>query len=275
MPLPVIPSRHEPSREDLLRLFHQAQGRWCQNLAQEQALDVGTAYSNPRLGAVCEANSIRDAALPEGMSARDAYELVERHYAAANARCACWTMNPSAVRARTDPLVEHLRSLGYRERRADLLLLRQSGRPANSDPGDVRVIPARASFRHARIILEELAALRNQPQLAEAAMCQLDDPHWEPLLAMRRGRPIAYGGVLSVGQVGRIDQVFVSADHRRQGIGQLMMARILDICARSLFRHVMLAVPPDQAAAQAFCCKMGFQAVGQLVSYRRPGLEED
>ena len=63
-------------------------------------------------------------------------------------------------------------------------------------------------------------------------------------------------------------ELYVAKDHRRQGIGRTMMGRALEICARSLFKHVMLSVPPDNEPAQALYAALGFRKIGEIVSYR-------
>src|SRR5258706_537062 len=92
----------------------------------------------------------------------------------------------------------------------------------------------RTELHWTRPLGEEAAERWNEPQVAEAHMLQLDDPHWDALLALRDGRPVGGVGVLSVGDVGRIDEVFVSEPARRRGIGRTLMSRALEICARSL-----------------------------------------
>src|SRR5438067_1819420 len=81
--------------------------------------------------------------------------------------------------------------------------------------------------------------------LVEAAMAHLDDPHYDALLALKDGQAVAKVGVLAVGEIGRIEPMFVAESSRRQGIGRAMMLRALEICARSLFKHVFLSCMPD------------------------------
>jgi ribosomal protein S18 acetylase RimI-like enzyme len=47
------------------------------------------------------------------------------------------------------------------------------------------------------------------------------------------------------------------------------MSRALEICARSMFRHVMLCVACDNAAARSLYAGFGFRPIGQMVTYRR------
>ncbi len=61
MPLPILHVRQEPSNVDLVRLFHRTESMWVQHLAEGHSLEVGTAYVNPELGSVWDANNVRDA----------------------------------------------------------------------------------------------------------------------------------------------------------------------------------------------------------------------
>lgn len=269
MDLPVIqPPPQNPSPQDLLRLFMQTEARWSEHLAEATQLDVGTAFANRALADVYDANHVMDAALPPGMGAAAAVEQVRRHYAAVGTRCWQWTMNLSAPAARTQPLVEHLLAQGWSQHSAVVMRLAgPPGRPLR-EVGGLTIIPARASYRHVEAIARESAARWNAPSLVDAAMMHLDDPHFDAILALRAGQAVAYGGVLAVGDMGRIDEVFVSRTHRRQGIGRTLVGRLCEICARSQFRHVLLSAEADNRPAITLYEEMGFETVGTLPCFR-------
>lgn len=270
MPLPVLNARGEVGPEDLVRLYHRTELHWTRDLGEERALDVGVAFFNRDLPRVWDANRVLDAAVPEGMTSAEAAGQVEQAFAGEGATCASWVLNPSAPEGRTKPLAEYLLSAGWQAEAADVLYL--AGAPTGGATGSaaLTIIPARASFRHARQLAEEAAERWNEPQVAEAAMLQLDDPHWDALLALKDGRAVGRAGVLAVGDVGRIDRVYVARDHRRRGVARALMSRLLEVCARSQFRHVMLACDPVNEPAQALYRGFGFRRTGQIVSYRRP-----
>ncbi|HEV8292718.1 MAG TPA: N-acetyltransferase [Tepidisphaeraceae bacterium] len=272
MSLPILNTRQEPSHSDLIRLFHKTENLWAEHIATAEALDVGTAYTNAELGEVWDANTIRDVALADDLTPGDAFEQVEAHYASKNTKCYYWTFNPSAPPQRTKPLSDLLLSRGYQVFANDIMVLRQAAGRALPDIEGLKIIPARASFRHTRQILEESATRYKTTQLADANMLHLDDPHWDALLALRDGQPVGYMGVLAVGEIGRIDEVYVAKSHRRQGIGSLMLSRVLEICARSLFKHVLLSVNPKNSAAIELYQKFGFQKIGEISGYFRPGI---
>ena len=142
-------------------------------------------------------------------------------------------------------------------------MLHLAGTPSGPvrEVAGLTVIPARASFRHARELARERAAEWDEhPQLIEAAMLHLDDPHYDAMLGLRDGPAVGFAGVLAVGDVGRIDQVFVSEKFRRRGIGRTMMSRAMEVSP--------LAVQARLARGRAGECR-------RLFPLREPGFSED
>ncbi|HEY8668120.1 MAG TPA: GNAT family N-acetyltransferase [Tepidisphaeraceae bacterium] len=273
MSLPILNIPHQPSREDLIRFFHRTELHWVRHLAEETALESGTAFANPAFPGVHDANNLRDAVLPEGWSGHQAMDEVDAFYAAQGTRCAYWVMNPSAPAEQTAPLAEHLLQRHFTTDIAEIMRLARTPyaarAPATEVPG-LKIIPARSSFRHARQLAEGSAQRWNCPELADATMLHLDDPHWDALIALKDGQAIAHVGVLAVGDIGRIENLWVAPEMRGLGIGRTMMGRALEICARSLFHHVFLNVLPGNSAAIALYQHMGFDKIGEITYYRSP-----
>src|SRR5262249_34298229 len=150
-----------------------------------------------------------------------------------------------------EPIERYLLSRGHVPRRQDILLLDRNPATipiAAAEIDGLKIIPTRASFRHARQLFAEAAAEAGKTkQLADANLVHLEDPHWDSLLALQSGSAVAHAGVLAVGELGMIEDLYVSPALRRHGLGRTMMARVLEICARSLFRQVMLSVGPENA----------------------------
>jgi ribosomal-protein-alanine N-acetyltransferase len=269
MSLPILPSRPAASAADLVRFYYRADEQWCQQIAEQTALDVGTALVNPGLPDVWDANVMFEAAVPEGVSVADAVAEADAHFAASGSRVLKWVANPSAPPDRTTPLVEHLLTAGFSRRTYDIMHLAAAPTGAVREVGGLRIIPARASFRHAgELALEASAAIT--PQLADALIAHLEDPQTDGLLALKDdGTPAAYVTVLTVGEIGCVTALFVTASLRRQGIGRTMMSRALEICARSLFKHVFLRCKATNDGALALYRQLGFEKIGEFVCYVR------
>jgi ribosomal protein S18 acetylase RimI-like enzyme len=273
MPLPILNQKGPSGPADLIRLFLKAEGLWCEHLAEAEALEAGTAFANPALPRIHDANNMSDVALPDGMSAQGAWEEAEAHFQAKGTTCWKWTMNPSAGLERTGPVVELLEGRGYVPSASEVHALDRSPQETIREVAGLRIIPARASFRHARQLMDRCATeLWNEPQLGEAAMLHLDDPHYDALLALKGDEPVGAIGVLALGDVGRIEDVYVAPGHRNEGIGRTMMSRAMEICARSLFRVVLLGVDGGNGPALSLYRRFGFARVGEVISWRRPGL---
>lgn len=270
MPLPVLNSTGDPTDADLVRLFYRTELRWCGHLGETTTLDVGTALHNARVPQVWDANCIFDAFVPPGLTPPQVVAQVGEHYRSVGTRCASWALSPAVPEAQTAPLAEHLRATGHRRFECDILHTPQPRELPAVTPPDVKIIPARASFRHLQELLEESTVALNAPGLAKAQLDHYDDPHYDALLALRAGKAVAHIGVLAVGDIGRIDDVFVSEPFRRLGFGRLMMSRAMEICHRSLFRQIMLSCAPDNAPAQALYAQYGMRRIGAFTAWRAP-----
>jgi ribosomal-protein-alanine N-acetyltransferase len=269
MPLPILQAASDPSSRDLVRYFLRTELHWTQHIAEATELDVGTAFTNPDLPKVRDANCVHDARLPDGMAPEGAVETIDAHFKSRGIECAYWRMNPAATVEQQAPLVAHLKSRGFVPRATDIMRLQHMPREPVIEVADLKIIPARASYRHAQTLAEEASRRWNEPQLVDAAMLHLDDPHWDAMIALKDGRAVAKVGVLAVGDMGRIEDLFVSEQFRGQGNGRTMMSRALEICARSLFKHVFLSVAPDNARAIELYQRLGFEKIGGIEEYHR------
>jgi ribosomal protein S18 acetylase RimI-like enzyme len=271
MPLPILSSSASASPETLIRLFHQTERLFSDHFNEAVELEVGTAFATPSMAKVRKANRVLDVALPADVSPQQAFDEVAQHFAAQGCECKSWIMNPSAPPEQTVAMTEHLMSLGYTRSSTDIQYLHRAPTRNVREVAGLTIIPARASYRHAR----ELAGISSRgtpkdPQATDASMAALDDPHYESLIALRDGQPIARGGVLAMGEVGRIENVLVIPSARRQGVGRTIMSRLLEICARSLFKHIFLSCDADNLPANALYKELGFQKIGEIIDYRPP-----
>jgi ribosomal protein S18 acetylase RimI-like enzyme len=195
---------------------------------------------------------------------------VAAHFAARQSWCAQWVLNPAVPQERTAPLGEYLRTNGYQPGGFDIHYLTGPPTEPIREVSGLTIIPARASFRHARALAEESWAHWNTPELVEATMLHLEDPQSDAWLALKDDRPVAIVTVQATGEIGCIEDLFVSESFRGQGIGQTMMSRALEVCARALFRHVFIGVDPANTTASKLYGKLGFERIGRFAWYRSP-----
>lgn len=269
MKLPILKSTHELKSADLLRHFLAAEFQWARHLGEETPLEFGVVVANPSLNRVYDANRVFDLSLPPGVDPRLVIASVEEFFNSRGCICHQWSINPSIDPARSDLLESHLLSVNF-QKLAYQVLRAQSGVHNLKYRDDLQIIPARAGYRQARELASEQAMERwNEPQLADASMLHLDDPGWEALLALKDGIPAGMAGVLSMGEIGLIEEVYVSKKFRNTGVGQTLLVRMIEICARSLFKHVLLGVDPGNSAALGLYQKAGFAKVAEAFIFSR------
>jgi len=279
MPLPVLSQHALASPADLLRYFQRTERLWTAHLGETEQLDVGVAVTSPELPDVHDANRMLEANLPPGIPPEQAIAEVEQHFRERQVRCRAWQMAVGETPGEAPEgrgLQSYLERSGLHRTVVSVMSLHAgtagvpNAKAASPSPGGSRgltILPARAAFRQARVLAEE--ELAGYPSnVVEARMLHLDDPHCDALLALRDGRAVGRVTVFAGGDVGRIEQVYVAGTDRRQGIGRLLMMRALEICARSLFRHVLLSVDPANVAAVALYENFGFRRIGEIVTWR-------
>jgi GNAT superfamily N-acetyltransferase len=257
MPLTVLKSVPASSPADLLRLFNQSQLEWSRGVGEETELDFGRWLSNPALKSCEEANCLLDAFLLPGVPVADVIRQIE------DTRCLYCTVNPSMGLDRSPELIAALVDQGWILQTTDIFYRNQAVAPKAGLVGDRTVIPARASFRHYRQLMDERGI---EP---EAALLHLDDSHFDALLALQKAKPVGCVGVLTSGEVGTIREWYVSPEHRNRGIGQLLLDRALEICSRSVLRHVLIGLPQAAENARRLCTISGFQMIGKTSILRR------
>lgn len=262
MPLPILHQRSAASDQDLVRLYLQTDRRWAEHLAEPQVLDVGTAFCNPSIGG--QANHIRDVTVPSGVSADEGYRQVEAHFAEHGARCCAWMLGVAASASPMSLLTQLLVGKGYRIQLTDVLALPHMPAGPLAERGDLQIIPSRAAFRQVRELFAQAGEELQWPQLPESAEAHLDDPHLDAVLALVDGHAVAHAGIFGVGELARIGLFYVAPACRRQGIGRTMLAQILEIARRSLYRHIFASVAAERTALRAMFESVGMRKAGQI-----------
>lgn len=282
MALPVLPSSSEVSPASLLRLYDRALLHWLRHYGDEVDIEVGVAVASAELPAIAQAHTLLDAALPAGAAGVGPQAIlgqIDAAFARARAGTGCARIVLNLDQNPPAELSEALLQRGYVQDAVQVLALRQAPQGLAQNYQGLTIIPARASFPHTMALARKMcggaggAAERSDlaaAQAEESMQLHLDDPHYDALIALGDGRAVALGGVLAVGEVGLLRQVYVSPDFRRKGVGKVMLARVLDICERAAFRHVLAAVPRANEALSGLLTACGFGLVGQVAFFRKP-----
>lgn len=101
----------------------------------------------------------------------------------------------------------------------------------------------------------------------QAIISQLPDDNHVFLVALDGDRVIGYVGMMCVLDEGYISNVAVTADYRRQKIGDALIAELMQRAIELELSFVTLEVRESNEAAKALYTKHGFRAVGLRKGY--------
>lgn len=166
-------------------------------------------------------------------------------------------------------------------RRAFAAIPRQVPPPATTRDG-LTILPARA-MRRAVIALCESAAGERQaaPASCDAAdflTCitraaaqieRLNDPQYEPRVALLEGEPVGLAALHHVGPIGLLCDAFVVPAARRRHVGSALIADIATIARRWAIGELVTAIGVHQRSAAAWLETSGFRPVGELSVFVR------
>jgi GNAT superfamily N-acetyltransferase len=257
MPLPIL----SQSSDSLVRLFFNAQVHWLQHLAESAQTDFGLVLANPDFGDVPAANCVFGADLPAEMSAAQAYDEAHRFFADRSARCLSWDVKPSA---RGD-LGNLLLKKGYRVGENHLLYM--VGPVFLEYPAAVTILPARSAYKQTYDILRQQGTELGVESWATAEILHLDDPHTDAFIAISKREPCAFVSMLTSGEIGVVQNLFVATSHRLQGIGTTMMSCILELAGRARLKHIFLPVSESNPGLNELAHLTAFGTIAEWPSY--------
>ena len=273
MELPISPSSYQASPDALIRAAKRAAVVLGRTIADEATTDAGTLLSNPQRAGVWAANFVGDMTVPDDASPREAIEQILTHYRERGATCyaldAADTFWPDAV----PPI---LSSLGYYPSNRMVCLWDRTSAPVPPPSPDLQIIPARASYRELAAFFREMATTQDRcsdeqaAALAKARVDQLDEERLEVFLGRLDGKAVGVCGVLTLGNVGVLYDLFTLASHRNRGVGAGLMAHLLDHCRRAQFDSVVASFPQN-CPHLPFYTRLGFSVVGTFIRFRRRG----
>ncbi len=263
MRLDVIPNSEHSMQQAVLPLFERARAIYCSLGMEMMDFDIGSALIHSQLLPVYDANALFDARLPKGMEIQSAWQKLVELFEENKSKCL--EVRPSVVaeQSEIDPLVNHLQSMGWQQHSRAVYRLE---RAIVSEQSQETIISARSAYSLYEALCRKAAG--GNEKLAAYSMLKLDDPRYEVLVLLKDGEIAARTGVLSHGEVGLIEQVHVLSEYRGQGLGKVILNRAIELCARSMFKHVLLGCDNPQAAG--LYASLGFARIGDSVEWRDP-----
>jgi GNAT superfamily N-acetyltransferase len=253
-----------------LSAIHRSNQLYYKQVSECATLSCGVAHYSLKYPEIGAANQLREMIIPPGGSVAAAFDEAERFYADKGLRCHRCV---PAMGQPSEPIEAFLVSRGWQTVRKNVMVLvRQEEFPPRAD---VRILPARAMRKaYRQIILADPIHPDGQREMyADVAADQLDDPQYDMYVAMVDGRPAGHGALFQVGDIGRIDNVFVLEAFRGQGVGMALMAHLLALSRRLAMRITCLQVDEGNAAALALYAQFGFEPAGHYDEFHRTARE--
>ena len=144
--------------------------------------------------------------------------------------------------------------------------------PADLNPS-IQVIPGRAGYSELKAYYKAQAGEHDRADealatmIAETRIDQLDEPGYDVFLGRIDDQPLGAVGVITLGSVGVVHDLYALGAARGQGLGKALMTHAIQYCARAQLGTVIVCAPLGCPATPLYA-KMGFTSGAQLVAYR-------
>lgn len=262
----ILPIATSSTDRDVVAHYVRARATFHAMELETTDLDLGTAICSPQFARTHDANQLVLTRVPSNVDVATGWDQVVNHFSQCGATCWKVTFSPDAKPAERLPLEALLIEHGWYQRITSVFVLQKAIVQVSSVS---TVISARAARQKYANFAHDVANAA-PPQLGDLAILRLDDPRWEVLVLLDQGQIVARVGILSLGEIGLIENVHVLGSHRRRGFARSVIQHAIDLCARAQFKHVLLGCEPTNAPAIALYDAMGFARVGESVSWFDP-----
>ena len=273
MELPIAAESYRPTTDALVRAVKRAAVVLGRAAAEEVALDRATLFIDPRRPGVALCNFAAEVHLPGERSPRAVIDAVLAAYAERGA--ACLSLDSAELRW-PDEMPQALSGLGYFPSTRRVMLLGGGGAALQGEAAGLQVVPARAAYGGLRAFFRAMAGEQDAAgdalaqQAAEARVDQLDEPRLEAFVGLMQGRVVGSCGVVNLGNIGVLHDLFTLPSHRGQGVGATLLRHTLDHCHRAQFEQVLACFPQNCPHGPLYEAA-GFATLTTFIRYRRRG----
>ena len=96
---------------------------------------------------------------------------------------------------------------------------------------------------------------------------ELDNSNCHYVVGIEDGQVVGYAGMIVIADEANITNIATHPDHRRKGIGKVLLGRLIDICVENGFLLITLEVRKSNAAAIGLYNSLGFAIEGERKNY--------
>ncbi|MFO0840117.1 MAG: GNAT family N-acetyltransferase [Phycisphaerae bacterium] len=198
------------------------------------------------------------------------WDEVQRFFAERQATCSRWIPSAEQLPEELDAL---LAPHGFVRRESVANILHREAAPP--DPR-IRVLAARA-MRRAYTQIASRRALEHprwSDALTSVQLERLNDAQYDAFVALRGDEPLAMAALLQVGEIGRLCDMYVIPEARRQGIGAAMVSYLIATAKRWRLRPIVVDADATNTAGRRLLAQRGFTEDGTIVSLCRADVAE-
>lgn len=271
MELPIAPQTYQPPADALLRAIKRVELMLARTACDETSLDVATVLTRADRPALSLTNFAADVRLPPDHTAAQVLDAIDAAFAEAGSRCHRLISNDADW---PEELAREAEARGYQRTERQLMLL-HGYRPPQQRNEALQVIPGRAVYGPLCQMYEQSAReeIGLDPdlaaQFAATLIDHLDEPRIDIFLGRLNGRIAGVVSVVTLGQIGVIDNVHTVPVMRHQGVATTLLAHAMDHCQRALFEQVILETTTDNTNAIRLYEKLGFKPLTTFAHYER------
>jgi len=262
MELPILAGPSAIGPDVIVRALLRARAEHAVTFADLADLTAGRAASNPDRPQVHDANCVFDLHRPDAETTVETLlDEIEAHYREVGTT---WYAAHPSEPPLDEELAARLEARGFVPVDDEVFQLVRAPADLEIDES-LQVVPARAVRQRYRRFARDLAAHEYGDAVAdEIAACvtdALDEPRFDVLVGRSEGETVAAAGIFASGEIGIIDEVATHPEHRRRGHMKALFSHVLDFCARSQFKAIVLVVDGDNAPARRLYESLGFERI--------------
>ncbi len=230
---------------------------FSEQVGDKFTLDCGVAFFDVEYPHSAQDNVLREVWVeqPEAMPA--AWAEVEQFYADRGTKCCGWIPALGQSVAVIEPFL-----LDQGLRKHTFAAMGLSDWPTLAGDPSVRVLPARAMRKAFR-------GLHYDDQQANIEERRLDYAQFDVFVAVIDAQPAGRCGLLQVGEIADVRNLYVSPAFRRRQVATTLVAHALEMARRLMMKSVCGKIDIENTEGTALLRSCGFERNGEVIEFWR------
>ena len=230
---------------------------FSEQVGDKSTLDCGVAFFDVEYPHSAQNNVLREVWVEQSEAMPAAWAQVEQFYSDCGTECCGWVPSlGQSVAVIETFLIDH----GLRKQ--TLAAMGLSAWPTLPVDPSVRVLPARAMRKAFR-------SLHQDDREADLAERRLDHAQFDVFVAMVDAEPAGRCGLLQVGEIADVRNLYVSPAFRRRQVATTLISHVLEMARRLMMKSVCGKIDVENTEGMALLRSCGFEQHGEVVEFWR------